>query len=195
MLDVDCFRITSWSYFYRPCFAFSSRSLLRMFSHHICYSLAAAPPHTLTLPISLNSLDREGARLLSPRGSQILPKPACRCRWDRAYDATKLRRSSMKILSFVLLRSSWSVVEPSWGRSGTVSHLGFFFYFGSVVGPWLYLCDLMLYSCIVWSGNCKPTMYLFPLLYYMGCLRRLPHLWHCFQCGYASKSCFDTWEI
>ena len=29
-----------------------------------------------TLPISLNSLDREGARLLSPCGSQILPKVA-----------------------------------------------------------------------------------------------------------------------
>ena len=29
----------------------------------------------LALPISLNSLDREGARLLSPRGSQITSKP------------------------------------------------------------------------------------------------------------------------
>ena len=29
----------------------------------------------LVLPISLNSLDREGARLLSPRGSQITSKP------------------------------------------------------------------------------------------------------------------------
>ena len=29
----------------------------------------------LTLPISLNSLDREGARLLSPCGSQITSKP------------------------------------------------------------------------------------------------------------------------
>ena len=148
----------------------------------------------LALPISLNSLDREGVRLLSPRDSQILPKPACRCRWVRADDATKLRRSSMKILSFVLFYSSWSVVEPSWGRSGTLSHLGFFFYFGSVVGPWLYLDDVILIHVIVWSGDCKPTMYLFPL-----CITwvvwSLPHLRHCFQCGYASKSCFDTWEI
>ena len=44
-----------------------------------------------TLPISLNSLDREGARLLSPRGSQILPKPVCRCLCYRADDATKLK--------------------------------------------------------------------------------------------------------
>ena len=148
----------------------------------------------VTLPISLNSLDREGVRLLSPRDSQILPKPACMCRGYRADDATKLRRSSMKILSFVLFHSSWSVVEPSWGRSGILSHLGFFFYFGSIVGPWLYLDDVMLYSCIVWSGDCKPTMYLFPL-----CITwvvwRLPRLRHCFQCGYAFKSCFDTWEI
>ena len=52
---------------------------------------AAAPPHTFTLPISLNSLHREGARLLSPRGSQILRKPACRFQGYRADDATKLK--------------------------------------------------------------------------------------------------------
>ena len=74
----------------RPCFA----SLLALF----CVSyppyilvLAADPPHYLFLPISLNSLDLAGARLLSPRGSQILPKPACRCRGYRADDATKLK--------------------------------------------------------------------------------------------------------
>ena len=44
-----------------------------------------------TLPISLNSLDREGVRLLSPRDSQLLPKPACRCRGYRADDATELK--------------------------------------------------------------------------------------------------------
>ena len=44
-------------------------------SHHICLVLAAAPPHYPILPISLNSLDREGARLLSPCGSQITITP------------------------------------------------------------------------------------------------------------------------
>ena len=39
--------------------------------HHICLVLAAAPPHYPFLPISLNSLDLAGVRLLSPRGSQI----------------------------------------------------------------------------------------------------------------------------
>ena len=43
-------------------------------SHHICLVLAAAPPHYLILPISLNSLDLAGVRLLSPCDSQILPK-------------------------------------------------------------------------------------------------------------------------
>ena len=53
--------------------------------------LAAAPPHYLFLPMSLNSLDREGVRLLSPRDSQITSKTRCRCRGYRADDATKLK--------------------------------------------------------------------------------------------------------
>ena len=36
--------------------------------------LAAAPPHYLFLPMTLNSLDREGVRLLSPRDSHITSK-------------------------------------------------------------------------------------------------------------------------
>ena len=38
-------------------------------SHHICLALAATPHHYLILPISLNSLDLAGLRLLSPRDS------------------------------------------------------------------------------------------------------------------------------
>ena len=53
-----------------------------------CRSSTSLP---LFLPISLNSLDREGVRLLSPRDSQILPKLVCRCRRVRAGDATKLK--------------------------------------------------------------------------------------------------------
>ena len=37
--------------------------------------LAAAPPHYPILPISLNSLDLAGVRLLSPCGSQITITP------------------------------------------------------------------------------------------------------------------------
>ena len=43
-----------------------------------------------TLPISLNSLDREGARLLSPRDSQITSKISLQVPLNRADDATKL---------------------------------------------------------------------------------------------------------
>ena len=53
--------------------------------------LATAPPHYLFLPISLNSLDREGVRLLSPRDSQILPKPLAGADDTSASDATKLK--------------------------------------------------------------------------------------------------------
>ena len=63
-------------------------------------------PIPFTLPISLNSLDREGARLLSPRDSQILPNPACRCRWVRADDATKLTEELDEDFVLVLFRSS-----------------------------------------------------------------------------------------
>ena len=67
---------------------------------------AATPPHYPFLPISLNSLDREGVRLLSRRDSQILPKPVAGADDTSAVDATKVRRSSMNILSFALFRSS-----------------------------------------------------------------------------------------
>ena len=53
--------------------------------------LAAGPPHYLFLPMSLNSLDLAGVRLLSPRDSQILPKPVCRCQRNRAGDASELK--------------------------------------------------------------------------------------------------------
>ena len=63
-LNVSSFRITS---------SFSTVALLLFsllfayVSHHICLVLATAPPHYPILPISLNSLDLAGVRLLSPR--------------------------------------------------------------------------------------------------------------------------------
>ena len=55
--------------------------------------LAVAPPHyPLFLPISLNSLDREGVRLPSPHDSQITSKTRCRCSNDAIPgDATELK--------------------------------------------------------------------------------------------------------
>ena len=46
---------------------------------------------TLPLPISLNSLDREGARLLSPCGSQITSKPDAGPNDASPGDATELK--------------------------------------------------------------------------------------------------------
>ena len=45
----------------------------------------------LALPIGLNSLDREGARLLSPRDSQITSKPDAGTDDTSADDVTQLR--------------------------------------------------------------------------------------------------------
>ena len=86
---VSSFRITS---------SFSTDALL-LLSLSFAYVLATIYASHLrqlhlihfTLPISLNSLDREGVRLLSPHDSQILPKPVCRYRGYRADDATKLK--------------------------------------------------------------------------------------------------------
>ena len=88
-------------------------------SHHTCLVLAATPPHYLTLPISLNSLDRECVRLLSRRDSQILPN-RCRCRWwqcrGRYWTQVGVRRGFRTLLHFLSRRS---VVEPSWGDRGS----------------------------------------------------------------------------
>ena len=47
--------------------------------------------HTFSLPISLNSLDREGVRLLSPRDSQITSKTIAGADDTSAGDATELK--------------------------------------------------------------------------------------------------------
>ena len=61
-------------------------------SHRLCLVLAAAPPHYLSLPISLSSLDLAGVRLLSPRSSQITSKNQFAGADDTsAGDATELR--------------------------------------------------------------------------------------------------------
>ena len=75
----------------RSCFAFSSHSLLCMLVTIYASRLLQLHLIPFTFPISLNSLDREGVRLLSPRDSQILPKPVCKCQGYRAGDATELK--------------------------------------------------------------------------------------------------------
>ena len=58
----------------RSRFASSSRSHLRMLATIYAYCLLQLHRITPSFPISLNSLDLAGGRLLSPCDSQILPK-------------------------------------------------------------------------------------------------------------------------
>jgi len=74
----------------------------------------------LALHISLNSLDREGARLLSPCGSQITITPS----------GSSTRTLNDTMFPFLMISSGAQL-----GVIGTVSHVGLFFYFGAVVGP------------------------------------------------------------
>ena len=53
--------------------------------------LAAAPPHYPFPTLSLNSLDREGVRLLSPRDSQITFKTVAGADDTSAGNATELK--------------------------------------------------------------------------------------------------------
>ena len=69
----------------------SSRSHLRKLAAINAIACCSSTSHTFSLPISLNSLDREGVRLLSPRDSQILPKPVSGADDNRAGDTTKLK--------------------------------------------------------------------------------------------------------
>ena len=71
-------------------------------SHHICLVLAAASPLYLIFPISLNSLDLAGVRLLSPRDSQILPKQLQVPMIPVQVTQPSSSGSSMKILFVVL---------------------------------------------------------------------------------------------
>ena len=72
-----------------------------------------------TLPMSLNSLDREGVRLLSPCDSQIPSETRCRDRWFHSrwfnWAQVGVRWGLRTILCFLSRRS---VVVPSWGDRG-----------------------------------------------------------------------------
>ena len=63
-------------------------------------------------------------------------------------DATKLKEELDEDLVLCVV-SSWLISSGAQsGRSGICVAFGVvFFYFGSVVGPCLYLDDVMLYSC------------------------------------------------
>ena len=118
-LNVSSFRITSWALLVHGHVLLLFSLLFAYVSHHIFLVLAATPPHYPILPISLNSLDLAGVRLLSPRDSQILPN-SCRC---RGYQCKWCYRTQVGVWwrpwSLVCVFSGWSVVEPSWDDRGS----------------------------------------------------------------------------
>ena len=147
----------------------------------------------LALPISLNSLDREGARLLSPRDSPFTSKTRCRDRWYRSRRCTWAQVGvRWRLSSLLCVFPRWSIVVPSWGDQGPCRMLGLIFYFGTIVGPWVYWMIVMLFMYLCDMASVSQLCTFSPFIYLHGLLWRLPYLRHCFQCGYASKSCFDT---
>ena len=68
----------------------------------------------------------------------------------RVVDATKLKEELDEDLVHCVVPFQLISSGAQSGRSGICVAFGVvFFYFGSVVVPWLYLADVMLYSCIV----------------------------------------------
>ena len=79
---------------------------------------------TCALPICL---DREGVRLLSPRDSQILPKPFAGADDTVQVTQPSSRRSSLKIVFVMLFRFQLISSGAQLGRSGTLLHFGVVF--------------------------------------------------------------------
>ena len=82
--------------------------------------LAAAPPHYLLPTLSLNSLDREGVRLLSPRDPQILPNSLQVPMIPVQMTQPSSSGSSMKILFVVLFLFP---DDQQWSQVGTIRDL------------------------------------------------------------------------
>ena len=157
-----------------------------------CYSSTS-----LHIPsLSLNSLDLAGVRLLSPRDSQILPNSCrcrrCQCRWHNRAQVG-VRWGTWSLLCFF---SWWSVVEPGWDDRGS-----------SIWGYLIFHLDLTVVGLCVDFGWCMNYIYVLCEVAIVsqlslshsyslhGIVWRWPFLRQYLQCGYASKSCLDTWEI
>ena len=86
MLAAGCSLVTRSRFAFLFSLSFANRLATiyasRLLQLHIFY---------LALPIRLNSLDREGARLLSPCGSQITSKPDAGPHDSVPYDALELK--------------------------------------------------------------------------------------------------------
>ena len=131
----------------RSCFAFSSRSHLRMLA--TIYATACCSSTSYLLPTYK-------LKYSWSRGCEIAESP-----WLTVYFQNQMQ-GPMIPLQEIRLSSSGSSMRTQddttflfqtinsgaqLGRSGTLCIWGCL-YFGSIIGPWLYLVDVMLYSCI-----------------------------------------------
>ena len=98
---------------------------------------------------------------------------SCRCRGYQCKWCYRtqvgVRRGPWSLLCFV---SGWSVVEPSWDDRGS-SIWGYlpFLLDLAVVGLCVYSEWCMNYLSIVWSGDCKPTLFIPFLLITWDCVK------------------------
>ena len=147
----------------------------------------------LALPISLNSLDREGARLPSPPWLTVyfqnqMQGPMIPFQMMRLSSSGSSMKTPVVTMCLSQMISSGAQLE----RSGPCRMLWLFFYFCTVVGPWVYWMIVMLFMYLCDVASVSQLCTFSPIIFLHGLLWRLPYLRHCFQCGYASKSCFDA---
>ena len=157
-----------------------------------CCNLTTLP---LPYPLSLNSLDLAGFEIAESLWLTRYYHNSCRCQWYQCrwcnWAQMGAQRRSWLLLCFV---SCWSVVEPSWDDRGSSSWV-IFFSFGFVRSRtmcvlWM-MYDLFKYLCEV----AIVSQLFIPFLFITWDCVKMTLLATKPQCGYASKSCFDTWEI
>ena len=108
------------------------------------------------------------------RGCEIVESPwltdyfqtRCRARWLRsrwcAWAQVGVRR---RLTPLLCVFPWWSVVVPSWGDRGPCRMWGLIFYFGTVVGPWVYWMIVMLFMYLCDVASVSQLCIIFP--YYL----------------------------
>ena len=139
-------------YSFSTVLCFSSHSHLRKLATIYASACCSSTSPPLFLPISLNSLDLAGVRLLSPRDSQILPKQlqvsTMPVQMTQPSSSGSSTRNVVVTMFLFLMISSGAQL----GRSGIYCIMGCLSLFGSVVGPWLYSgwCNAIFMYCVKW---------------------------------------------
>ena len=160
---------------------------------HICLVLATTPPHYPILPISLNSLDLAGFEIAKSSWLTYTTKIVAGADDASAGDATELKGELDEDLGCCYVSFP---DDQQWCPVGTIGDLCIwvvFFYFGSIVGPWLYSRWCMFNLLFVWSGIVSQLF--IPFLFSTWDCVKITPLATKPPCGYASNSCLNTWEI